>query len=241
MTDTRPEMTQAQFAEAASYAYPGHWLTGEDHFLHVPEVMQVDGWNSYGHEGNDRLTEPQRVLMMWSDLVGQTANGGFTQFVDNYASSLKLAHQAIAKLGWPELFERFDLAFREQVGDPRNPKPRHEPWGPDDDSAAAARRERMIGRLALQNSRWRPWARRRERELLERYSDVLLSRLYNDSVERGEIVPDDEPSYAFEEGPTEAADAFDDWFYRDETKAASRIFVGDHIRRHRDDLCRLSD
>ena len=29
MTDTRPEMTRAQFETAAAYAYDGHWLTGE--------------------------------------------------------------------------------------------------------------------------------------------------------------------------------------------------------------------
>jgi len=241
MIDTRPEMTHAQFATAAAYAYEGHWLTGEESFLHVPAVMQVDGWNIYGHSGNDQLTEPQRVLMMWSDLVGQTSNGGFTQFMDNYASALALAHRLVAKLGWPELFERFDLAFREQAGDPRNPKRRLEPWGPDDDAAWAANRERMIRRLALHHTRWRPWARRRERAVLERFTDTILNTWYNQSVERGEIIPDDEPTTEFEPAPTEAAEAFDDWFHSDETRAASRIFVRDYILRHRDDLCRLSD
>lgn len=241
MTDTRPEMTHARFAAAAAYAHEGHWLTGEESFLHVPAVMQVEGWNLYGHSGNDQLTEPQRVLMMWSDLVGQTANGGFIQFVDNYASALALAHRLIAKLEWPELFERFDCAFREQVGDPRNPQPRQEPWGPDDDAAWAANRERMIRRLAVANTRWRPWARRREMASLERFTDTILSTWYNQAVERGEIVPDEEAATEVEQAPEEAAEAFDDWFYRDETRAASRIFVGDYIKRHRDDLCRLSD
>jgi hypothetical protein len=241
MIDTRREMTRAQFADAAAFAYESSLLTGEESFLHVPAVMQVEGWNIYGHSGNNQLTEPQRVLMMWSDLVGQASNGGFTQFIDNYSSALALAHRLIAKLEWPELFERFDLAFREQVGDPLNPKPRQEPWGPDDDAACAARRELMIDRLALQKTRWRPWARRRERAFFERLSDLMLDRWYNDAVESGEIAADDEPATDYEEGPTEAADAFDDWFYRDETKAASRIFIGDYIKRHRDDLCRLSD
>jgi uncharacterized protein DUF4375 len=177
VTDTRREMTRARFEEAAAYAYDNWWLTGEDDFLHVPSVMNVEGWNFYGHPGNDQLTEPQRVLMMWSDLVGQTSNGGFTQFVDNFEKSLPLAYQLIAKLEWPELFERFDRAFREQAGDPQNPRLLSEDWDWDSGS----------------------------------------------------------------EPPAEAAEAFDDWFYRDETKAASKAFVGDYIRRHRDDLCRLTD
>jgi hypothetical protein len=172
VTDTRPEMTRAQFAEASAYAYGGHWLTGEESFIHVPSVMQVEGWDIYGHSGNNSLTEPQRVLMMWSDLVGQTANGGFTQFVYNFRNSLALAYRLIAKLEWPELFERFDRAFREQAGDPSHPKLRQGP-----------------------------------------------------GVEL----------------PTDAADAFDDWFYRDETKAASKVEVGEYIVRHRDELCRLLD
>jgi hypothetical protein len=170
-------MTRAQFEEAVAFAYDNWWLTGENSFLHVPSLTKVDGWNFYGHPGNLQLTEPQRVLMMWSDLVGQTSNGGFTQFVDNFRDTLPLAYRLIAKLEWPELFERFDRAFREQAGDPQNPRVMADGW--DWDSGA--------------------------------------------------------------EPPDEAAEAFDDWLYLDETKAASRIFVGDYIRRHRDDLCRLTD
>jgi hypothetical protein len=177
MTDTRREMTRAQFEQAAAYAYDNWWLTGEDAFVHVPSVMNVDGWDFFGHPGNDRLTEPQRVLMMWSDLVGQTSNGGFTQFASNFRKSLSLAYRLIAKLEWPELFERFDRAFREQAGDPRAPRLLSEDWD---------------------------W-------------------------------------HSGSDPPAEAANAFDKWFYRDETKAASRVFVSDYIRRHRDELCRLTD
>ena len=255
MHDTRPEMTRAQFAEAAAYAYDNWWLTGEESFLHVPAVMRIDGWNIYHHYGNNQLTRPQRVLMMWSDLVGQTSNGGFIQFVDNYTHALALAYQLIEKLEWPELFERFDLAFREQVGDPLNPEPRQEPWGPDDDEAWADDRERKVRELARINTRWRPWARQREMAMLERFSDTILSSWYNDAVTRGDISADDEHEAGYgsaggikfkisqsqDDEPTEAADAFDDWFYLAETKAASKVFVGNYILRHRDDLCRLTD
>jgi hypothetical protein len=240
MTETRPEMTHAQFAAAAGFAHEHWWLTGEDAFLHVPAVMEVEGWNIYGHLGHYRLTEPQRVLMMWSDLVGQTSNGGFTQFIDNYESALELAHPLIEKLGWPELFERFDRAFREQAGDPRNPQPKRDPWGSETDDWPA-NRQRIILHLAEKHSRWRPWARQREIATFERMTDTILNTWYNQAVESGDLAPSPERISDFEPVPTEAAQAFDDWFYRDETKAESRIFVGDYIMRHRDDLCRLTD
>lgn len=183
MTDTRPTMTRAAFEAAAAYVYRGHWLTGEEHFLHVPAVMQVEGWNVYGHPGQAQLTEPQRVLMMWSDLVGQTANGGFIQFVDNLEPSLQLAYASISKLEWPDLFDRFDKAFREQAGDPRDPK--------------------------ILRQRWDPFSGEWPEEM--------------------------------EEDDTTLADAFDEWFYLDETKAASREFIGGFIRRNRDLLAHVAD
>lgn len=196
MPDTRPEMTRAGFAAAPASCHDRWWLTGEDHFLHVPAVMEVEGWNLYGHEGNRQLTEPQRVLMMWSDLVGQTQNGGFVQFVDNFEQSLGLAHALIAKLEWPELFERFDRAFREQAGDPRKPRIKRRRYNPFEND----------------------WRARRDRFLCEVQDRVPWMRV-----------------------PMKAADAFDDWFYRDETKAASKVFIGGYIVRHRDALCRLTD
>jgi hypothetical protein len=231
-------MTHAQFDEAAADAHDNWWLTGEDAFLHVPSVMNVEGWNLCGHPGNALLTEPQRVLMMWSDLVGQTSNGGFIQFVDNFSASLGLAYRLIAKLEWPELLERLDRAFREQVGDPENPRPRLEPWSDEDD--AATDRQHMIRELARSRTRWRPWARRRQEEMLALFSDSLLSGLYMNAQIAGNISM---PFSAEEEEelPTEAAEAFDEWFYLGVTKAASRVQVGAYIRRHRDELCRLTD
>jgi hypothetical protein len=237
--DTRREMTRAEFAAAASYSYDNWWLTGEDSFIHVPSVMTVDGWNLYDHPGNRLLTEPQRVLMMWSDLVGQTSNGGFTQFVDNFESSLLLAYRLIAQLEWPDLFERFDRAFREQVGDPATLRPKPGPWSAKEDMGPD--RQQMVRELARSRTRWRPWARRREAAVLELFSDMLLSGLYIDAVSKGAIPAHNTPGDEINPTQIEAAEAFDDWFYRAETKAASRIFIGDYILRHRDQLCRLTD
>lgn len=237
MTDTRPEMTRAQFAEAAGYAYGRHWLTGEEHFLHIPEVMQVEGWNIYGHFGHNKLTEPQRALMMWSDLVGQTANGGFTQFVDNYENALELAYPYVAKLEWPELFERFDRAFREQAGDPGNPKVRRPEW-PEDDWPV--KRARIIRHIVAKDTRWKPWERAKTIASLERMTDTILNTWYNQAVQNGEI-PDEPPRPDVEPILSKEAEAFDEWFYRDETREASKTFIGDYIRRNRDGLCRLTD
>jgi hypothetical protein len=235
--DTRPEMTRDRFEAAAGFASERWWLTGEDTFLHVPAVMQVEGWNLYGHPGNALLTEPQRVLMMWSDLVGQTSNGGFVQFVDNLAASLALAHRLIAKLEWPELFDHFDRAFREQAGDPDDPQP--DRWPTFDPFAID--REAVVEHFAARHSRWRPWARVRERARFEALSDDVLRTLRDAAVGRGELAPEAEPDIAFDERPTQEAEAFDDWLYRDDIRLASRQYVGGYIRRHRDELCRLVD
>jgi hypothetical protein len=237
IVDTRPAMTRAEFEAAAQFAYERHWLTGEDAFLHVPAVMQVEGWNLYDHPGNLQLTEPQRVLMMWSDLVGQTQNGGFIQFVDNFAKSLELAYRLIEELEWPELFDHFDRAFREQAGDPADPQP--DRWFGVD--PLAFDREAIVAHLAARHSRWRPWARVSERARFDAMPDEVLRTLHDQAVERGELPPLPEADAEVEPRPEEAAEAFDDWFYRDETRAASKIHVGDYIRRHCSELCRLTD
>jgi len=86
--DTRPIMTDGEFADASSDTCPNWWMTGES-LIHVSSVMNVEGWNSYGHPGNLTLTPAQRTLLMWSDMVGQVSNGGFVQFCDNYANALR--------------------------------------------------------------------------------------------------------------------------------------------------------
>lgn len=235
--DTCPALTPEEFEERASYVDSGWWLTGEG-LIHTPSVMNVPGWNLYGHPGNQQLTEAQRVLMMWSDLVGQVANGGFEQFISNYEKALALAYRLIAQLDWPELFERFDPAFREQAGDPANPQSvASELWEWDDE--AGANRNHMLDSLTRSKTRWRPWARRRERALYDQLSDTILQTLYNEAVSNGEIKPVEKPPVEYETPPCVAADAFDTWFYLDSTRQKSQHYVGSYIRAHRDQLCRI--
>lgn len=236
--ETRPTLSPEEFEERAAYVDSGWWLTGGG-LIHTPSVMNIPGWNLYNHPGNMQLTEAQRVLMMWSDLVGQVANGGFEQFISNYAEALTLAHRLVAKLEWPELFERFDPAFREQAGDPTNPQPvDSRPWAWEADELAA-NRAHMVDSLARSKTRWRPWARRGEMALLDQLSDTILQTLYNKAVSNGEIRPVEKQPVEYEPPPSVAAEAFDTWFYLDSTREASQHYVGSFIRTHRDQLCRV--
>lgn len=237
-------MTRAQFEEAARDAPDRWWMTGEA-FIHVPEVMQVEGWDVYGHPGNLQLTEPQRVLMMWSDLVGQVSNGGFTQFIDNFHANLALGYALITQIDWPDMVERFDRAFREQAGDPENPVRRQHAWPTID--PRAMQRDPVIRLLARRDVGWRLWALPRAVASYKPFSDQILRGLYEEAVEQGEVAYRPEllggatGDFDWDNVVTEAADAFDDWLYKDETKAASRVFIGDYIRRHQDALCRFTD
>ncbi|QUL39103.1 hypothetical protein [Erythrobacter sp. JK5] len=147
MTETRPVMTDARFEEAASFAHDGWWLTGEDSFLYVPEVMGVEGWNFYGSPGNLSLTDAQRTLMLWSDIVGQVSNGGFTQLIDNYPNEHQMMADVVEQFHWDELDKYFVAAMLEQaesVSDPSRSEP--VPLSQDPEKWAASR-ERLIEHL----------------------------------------------------------------------------------------------
>ncbi|NYT39494.1 hypothetical protein HZY97_01890 [Sphingomonas sp. R-74633] len=241
MTETRPEMTAAEFEAAASYQHPGWCATGES-FVHVPAVMQIEGWDLYGHPGNDQLTEPQRALMMWSDLVGQVSNGGFTQFIDNYRVSLKLAYRLIALLDWPELMARFDPAFRERAGDPEAPVARIVPNLNDEPEKWAASRARLIRHLAKQGkSWWQPVTQRDIAWVEARNEDWQLQIKYQAAVVRGELTSGGEAVFDFVPPDEDASNAFDDWLYAPETKAASLEAIRAFALANRDALCRLRD
>lgn len=237
--ETRPAMTLAEFEREARYVPDNWWLTGEG-LIHVAPVMSIEGWNFYGHPGNDSLTEAQRVLMIWSDVVGQVQNGGFTQFCDNHAPSLAFAARSIAKLGWRELSERFERALREQAGDPIDPH-RFRPVGLDEEPEKWARsRERLIRHLARQGKPWWKPTTMRDLAFVEaRHEEWQLQLKYQTAVIRGELASGGEQLFDFVPPPEEEANAFDDWFYLAETKQASIEYVSDYILRHRDELCRI--
>lgn len=238
MTDTRPAMTAAEFDEAASYIYDGWWMTGQN-LIHVPSVMNVEGWDFYGHPGHDLLTPAQRTLMMWSDIVGQVSNGGFVQFCDNYSRDLARGIAAVDALEWIELRDRFGRAMTEQAGDAANCR-RIEPIPLDGDPEKwQASRKRLIRYLARRNKRWWQPTTARDIAFVEaRYEEWQLQLQYQTAVARGELRSGGERLFDFTPPPSDEADAFDEWFYTDDAKTASAFYVHQFIIKHRDELYR---
>ncbi len=222
MVDTRPAMTTAEFEQRVSNPHPRWWTTGEE-LIHVPAVMSVEGWDGYRHPGNALLAEPQRVLMMWSDLVGQVSNGGFTQFVDNFENVLELSYRLISKLEWPDLLERFDRAFREQAGDPSNPMLARSM--PADPAKYSRLRAKAIRGLARAEKRF--------------WQTVTPDDLARAEVDYEQFLMDYDLPIEWTERPSDEAEAFTHWFYTDATKVASHEWIGAYIRANRDLLCRI--
>ncbi|KTF67347.1 DMP19 family protein [Sphingomonas sp. HT-1] len=238
MTDTRPILTDTAFEEAARYVDERWWMTGEN-LIHVPAVMNVEGWKYYGSPGNLLLTPAQRILMMWADIVGQVSNGGFTQYVENYADDLALGVAAVDALEWPELRERFARAMEEQAGDTRAPK-----WvGPvaltDDPEKWRASRKRLIRHLARRGKPWwKPTSKASLAFVEQLYPEWRLELEYQRAVFSGKLRSGGERLFDFVPPPTHEADAFDSWFYADSTKAASITYVGAYLLKVRDQLYR---
>jgi hypothetical protein len=238
MTDTRPAMTDAEFAQAARYVDDGWWMTGEN-LIHVQSVTSIEGWNRYGHPGHLMLTAAQRTLMMWSDIVGQVQNGGFVQFCDNYASNLALGVAAVDALNWPELRERFRRAMVEQAGDAAEPRRVQSIPPTDEPEKWLESRKRVIRHLARQGKRWwQPTTARDIAHVEARYTEWQLEREYISAVLSGKLPSGGESLFDFVAPPSDEADAFDNWFYADDTKAASTAHVHDFIVRNRDQLYR---
>jgi hypothetical protein len=240
MTDTRPVMTDAEFEQRAAYVDANWWMTGES-LIHVSSVMNVDGWRVYGHPGHMSLTPAQRTLMMWSDIVGQVSNGGFIQLCDNFARDLDRAVAAIDALQWPELRERFRRAMAEQAGDadsPRRVQP--VPLSEDPEKWAASRR-RIIRHLAGRGKAPGQPITPEDLAFVEsQYDEWRLELEYQIAALRGALPSGGERMFDFVPPPEEEADAFDAWFFTDETKADSARYVHDFILRHRDQLYRTA-
>lgn len=239
VTETRPSMSRQTFEAAATFRHDGWWATGEE-FIYQPEVAEVEDWNLYGRPGNNALTEAQRVLMMWGDLVGQTQNGGFSQFAYNYRHALALAWRLIPQLRWPDLTERFERAFREQAGDPESPR-YIEPIAVDADPDKWRRsRRRFVRYLIKREKPWWYWPSERHlNAALRVHNDFRLQMMYMDAVQRGELKSGGEAVFDQPPRSEEASEAFDRWFYRSETKAKSVEVVAAFAKDRQNELCLL--
>lgn len=237
--ETRPSMSRAQFEEAAAYRDGNHWATA-DGLLYGPEMMAVEGWSIWGDPGNLALTEAQRVLMIWGDLVGQTANGGVGQFVDNMEHAIATAWRLLPLLGWDELMTRLEPALREQAGDPERPQVlRPEPL--DTDPKWPANRRRVVVAYA---KRGKPWwyvpSQRKIDGLMRLLGENLWQTLYLKWVKEGRLKPGGERLFDFVDPPYVAAGAFDDWFLSEDTRATSRRVIRDFALARREELVRLT-
>jgi hypothetical protein len=216
--ETRPALGESEFHRMAREPETKDWwLTGES-LIHVPAVMSVKGWNSYGSPGNMSLRRAQRNLMLWSDVVGQVYNGGVTQFFANYDDVLDVAQGALDDLAWPELSERYRLAASEYI---------------HIEGAAVTVAEWRRYR-ANEHERMRSAARDVIKKAGKEYvgdEDMLLHH-YLDFVQRGLI---EEHYWDYP-----CCDAFNRWFWSAACKADSIQFIGDYISNNRAELCLLA-
>lgn len=241
VADTRPIMSPEAFEAAATFRHDNWWATGEE-FIHQSEVAEVEGWDRYGTPGNNSLTEAQRVLMMWADVVGQTQNGGFSQFAYNYRNVLALAWRLIPQLNWPDLTGRFEAAFREQAGDPASPR-YIEPIAVDADPDKWRRSRRRFARHIIRIGKpWWYWPSRSHVEAALRvHNDFRLQMMYMDAVLHGELKSGGEAVFDQPPRSEEASEAFDRWFYNSSTKEKSVEVITAFARDRQSELCRLSD
>jgi hypothetical protein len=216
LSDTLPALSDEEFERRATHREPNWWAGGEQ-LIYVPEVMSLEGWRDYGGPDNMRLTQAQCDLMIWSDIVGQVANGGIAQFFDNYGQILEQVSETITRLGWPELLRNYQAAASQYIqvnGKPVTPKK----WREEAEKQWERNREE---------------ARRLQRKRgLEPATGIDLDRSVMRMQSMGLIkMP---PARVFP-----AVDAFDDWFFSDETRRNSERYISDFIRRRRDELVNI--
>jgi hypothetical protein len=238
VVDTRPVMSSEAFEQAAREADDRHWSTGGN-LIHVPAVMEVAGWDRYRSDGHKLLTPAQRTLMMWSDVVGQVANGGFIQYCRNYAPDLALGVAAVEELQWPELRVRFNRAMSEQAGSVEAPKLIEPVPINQDPEQWQLSRERLILHLIRQHvPEPRPVTEAMRVVYEESADEAQLQWWYVEAVQKGELASGGERYFDFVVPPRVEERAFNDWFYRAETKRASHHFVSDYILQNRGQLYR---
>ncbi|MBP6689192.1 MAG: hypothetical protein KA153_04315 [Hyphomonadaceae bacterium] len=219
MVETRPLMSAQDFERGASHREANWWATGEQ-LIYRPEVMNLPGWRSYGSPDNLKLTEAQRCLMIWGDLVGQVQNGGLAQFFENYQSALETAESCVSQLGWPELEERYKACFRDYI---------------------------HVGGKDATLKQWREH-RGKERERYRREAREILRRTTGKPFD-GDLERLDWFVWTFcargdirvQEWDYATIDAFNPWFYTDAVKEASSTYIATFARSRRDELVRISE
>lgn len=217
MTETRPLMSAQEFEIRAAHREPNWWATAED-LIYQPEVMSLPQWRSYGSPDNLKLTEAQRCLMIWGDVVGQVQNGGLAQFFENYASALEIAGACVAQLGWPELAERYAACVKDYIHVNGN------------DATLEQWRQHRVAERERYRSEARAIFERNSGKEFSGDLDRLDWYVWNFCA-RGEIT--------IQAWDYATIDAFNPWFYSDEAKEASSVYITTFAQSRREDLVRL--
>lgn len=155
--------------------------------------------------------------MIWSDIVGQVANGGIAQFFDNFSSVLELAVESVTRIGWLELTRNYQAASNQYVnvnGKSVSPKK----WREE--------RAKLWEKLREEARKWD------RRHGLEPQTGADLDRSVMRRQAMGLI-----RSLPARAHP--AVEAFNDWFFSDAARVGSELHVAGYILRNRDRLVRV--
>lgn len=216
MSNTRPQLSEAEFERLAAHREPNWWAVGEK-LAFAPEILAVEGWNVPGSPGNLRLTPAQRDLLAWVVVVRDGTFGSISDFFFESRQMLAAAELAISHLGWPELQRNYMAAARAFMTVNGKPVTAAE-WAQEEKDNW---------------ERLRDEARRFQRKNgLEPATGADLDRAVMRMQMSGLIAMKPHREH-------EAVNRFDNWFQSEETKIASERYVSSFIRRNRDELARI--
>lgn len=240
MPDTRIELSEAEFEDAASHVPTRWWATGE-RLLYHKAIENVSNWRAYSSPGFRKLTPAQQTLLYWIDFTGEVSNGGMAQFYQNKSDIIDETRAALHALDWPELAHRLDIAHFSHIAPSKNAKQ----W-----TAQKRRREELQRKELLKRWRagidtydplpiwlidyWRehgrgPFSSEKAREgWRKRYRNHPpdASMLWVFAAQGGASIVDHTPD----------EEEFNKWFWSDETKAQSAHYVPRYIRAQRNEL-----
>ncbi len=218
MSDTRPQFSEEEFERLAAHREPNWWGTGEG-LIYREEVTSLPGWRTYGSPDHLKLTEAQRCLMMWGDIVGQVQNGGIAQFFGNYESALEFAGACVSQLGWPELKDRYDKAFTDYIH-VNGEDATLDQWRAH--RASEHERYRREAKAKVEQASGKPFDG--DMEKLDRWVWMFAAR----------------GDFAIQGWEHPCVDEFNAWFYSDATKDSSSRYILAFAQGRRDELARIA-
>ncbi len=140
------------------------------------------------------------------------------QFFENYASALEMVGACVAQLGWPELEERYSQCFKDYIHVNGN-----------DATLKQWREHRKRERERYRND---------ARKIVERNSGKKFSGDM-DRLDWYVMAFSMQGEITVQSWDYATIDAFNPWFWSDAVKDASCAYVGEFVRRRRDELVRL--